>query len=97
MLKFRPLQDRILVKRYEPESKSTSGLIIPSNMKEKPTHAEVLAVGKGKMLENGQMHTPDVKVGDKVVFSTYAGTEVKIDDDELLVLKEDDIFGILEN
>ncbi|MCY4380351.1 MAG: co-chaperone GroES [Proteobacteria bacterium] len=95
-MKFKPLQDRVLVKRLESETKSAGGIIIPDNAQEKPTQAEVVAVGNGKRLSNGELHTPDVKVGDKVVFSTYAGSSLKIDGDELLVLKEDDIFGVVE-
>lgn len=95
-MKFKPLQDRILVKRVESETKSAGGIIIPDNAQEKPQEGEVLAVGNGKKLSSGELQTPDVKIGDKVVFSTYAGTALKIDGEELLVLKEDDIFGVLE-
>ena len=96
-MKFTPLQDRILVKRIESETKSAGGIIIPDNAQEKPTQAEVIAVGNGKRLPSGELYTPDVKVGDKVVFSTYAGSSLKIDGDELLILKEDDIFGVIES
>lgn len=95
-MNFKPLQDRILVKRLDTETKSAGGIIIPDNAQEKPTQAEVIAVGHGKRLSNGELYTPDVKVGDRVVFSTYAGSALKIDGDELLVLKEDDIFGVLQ-
>lgn len=95
-MKFKPLQDRILVKRIESETKSAGGIIIPDNAQEKPTQAEVIAVGNGKRLSNGELYTPDVKVGDKVVFSSYAGSSLKIDGDELLILKEDDILGVME-
>lgn len=95
-MNFKPLQDRILVKRLDTETKSAGGIIIPDNAQEKPTQAEVIAVGNGKRMASGELYQPDVKVGDKVVFSTYAGSSLKIDGDELLVLKEDDIFGVLE-
>ena len=95
-MKIRPLQDRILVKRLETEEKTVGGIIIPDNAKEKPMEGKIIAVGNGKKLENGTMHKPDVKVGDTVLFSKYAGSEVKIDNIEHLVMKEDDILGVLE-
>lgn len=94
-MKIRPLQDRILVKRLEAEAKTASGIIIPDNAKEKPQEGEVIAVGKGKLLEDGKVHQPDVAVGDKVLFSKYAGSEVKLGSDEHLILREDDILGVL--
>lgn len=94
-MKFRPLQDRILVKRIDTKTKSAGGIIIPDNAQEKPTQAEVVAVGPGKKT-NGELVALSVKVGDRVMFSTYGGTAIKIDGDELLVLKEDDVFGVIE-
>jgi chaperonin GroES len=95
-MKIRPLQDRILVKRLEAEEKTPSGIIIPDNAKEKPMEGEVVAVGNGKTLEDGKLSKPDVKVGDKVLFSKYAGTEVKLDGSEHLVLREDDLLGVIQ-
>ena len=94
-MKIRPLQDRILVKRLEAESKTASGIIIPDNAKEKPQEGEVVAVGKGRLLEDGKLHQPDVKVGDKILFSKYAGSEVKLGNDEHLILREDDVLGVI--
>lgn len=95
MTLFKPLQDRLLVKRIESETKSAGGIIIPDNAQEKPTQAEVVAAGGGKKLENGEVRPLDVKVGDKIVFSSYAGSALKIDGEEYLVLKEDDVLGTL--
>lgn len=95
-MKIRPLQDRILVKRLESETKTAGGIIIPDNAKEKPQEGEIIAVGNGKVLENGSTQKPDVKVGDKVLFSKYAGSEVKIDGNEHLILREDDLLGVIE-
>ena len=95
-MKIRPLQDRIIVKRMESEEMTKGGIIIPDSAKEKPMEGEVIAVGNGKILDNGQKTTPDVKAGDKVLFSKYAGTEVKIDGEEHLIMREDDILGIIE-
>ncbi|MCX6110053.1 MAG: co-chaperone GroES [Proteobacteria bacterium] len=94
-MKIRPLQDRILVKRLQSEEKTASGIIIPDNAKEKPQEAEVIAVGAGKVLDDGKLRKPDVKVGDRVLFSKYAGSEVKIDGHEHLILREDDLLGVL--
>ena len=94
-MKIRPLQDRILVKRLQGEEKTASGIIIPDNAKEKPMEGEVVAVGNGKTLDDGTVRKPDVKVGDRVLFSKYAGSEVKIDGAEHLVLREDDLLGVL--
>ena len=96
-MKFKPLQDRILVKRTESETKSAGGIIIPDNAQEKPTQAQVVAVGAGRKLDSGELYTPDVKVGDTVVFASYAGSALKIDGEELLLLKEDDVYGVLES
>ena len=95
-MKIRPLQDRIIVKRMEEEEMTKGGIIIPDSAKEKPMEGKVIAVGNGKILDNGQKSTPDVKAGDKVLFSKYAGTEVKIDGEEHLIMREDDILGIIE-
>jgi len=94
---LRPLHDRILVKRLEDgEETSVGGIIIPDTAKEKPQQANVLAVGAGRITEDGKVQPMDVKAGDKVVFSKYAGTEVKVDGDELLVIREDDVLGVIE-
>ncbi len=95
-MKIRPLQDRILVKRLESEEKTVGGIIIPDNAKEKPMEGKVIAVGNGKLLDDGKLRKPDIKVGDKILFSKYAGSEVKIDGAEHLILREDDILGVLE-
>ena len=95
-MKIRPLQDRILVKRVEEESKTKGGIIIPDSAKEKPIEGIVVAVGKGKRDDNGKLIELDVKKGDRVLFAKYAGTEVKINDEEHLVMREDDILGIIE-
>lgn len=96
-MKIRPLQDRILVKRLDQEEKTAGGIIIPDSAKEKPMEGEVVSIGKGKILENGTLYLPDLKVGDTVLFSKYAGSEVKINGAEHLVMKEDDVLGVLEN
>ncbi|GAB4365184.1 MAG: co-chaperone GroES [Methylohalobius sp. ZOD2] len=95
-MKLRPLHDRVIVKRLEEEKTSPGGIVIPDTAKEKPIEGEVLAVGNGKILENGDVRSLDVKVGDKVLFGKYAGTEVTVDDEELLVMREDDIMAVLE-
>ena len=95
-MKIRPLQDRILVKRIASEEKTAGGIIIPDNAKEKPMEGEVMAIGNGKRLEDGSLATPDLKVGDAVLFSKYAGSEVKIDGSEHLIMREDDILGVVE-
>ena len=95
-MKFRPLQDRILIKRIESEERTAGGLIIPDTAKEKPQQGEVIAVGNGKKNEDGKVQPLDVKVGDRILFSKYAGTEVKVDGDENLIMREDDILGVIE-
>lgn len=95
-MKIRPLQDRILVKRVEEEAKTKGGIIIPDSAKEKPAEGIVTAVGNGKRDDNGKLIALDVKKGDRVLFAKYAGTEVKINDEEHLVMREDDILGIIE-
>lgn len=92
---IRPLYDRILVKRLEEETKSAGGLFLPENATEKPSQGQVLAVGSGRLTQDGEVKPLEVKVGDKVVFGKYAGTEIKVDGQERLVLREDEVFGIL--
>ena len=94
--KIRPLQDRVIVKRLKEEDKTKGGLYIPDSAKEKPVEGIVLAVGNGKVLEDGTVRGLDVKNGDRVLFGKYSGTEVKIDGEEHLILREDDILGVLE-
>lgn len=96
-MKLRPLHDRVIVKRLEEEKTSPGGIVIPETAKEKPIKGQVLAVGNGKVLENGDVRPLEVKVGDKVLFGKYAGTEVTVDDQELLVMREDDIMAVLES
>jgi chaperonin GroES len=93
--KVRPLQDRVLVRRLEPEEVQKGGIIIPDTAKEKPQEGEVIAVGKGRVLEDGSVRPLDVKAGDRVLFGKYSGTEVNIGDDEFLIMREEDILGIL--
>ncbi|MEJ5299735.1 MAG: co-chaperone GroES [Thermodesulforhabdaceae bacterium] len=95
-MKLRPLNDRIVVKRIEEEQKTAGGIIIPDTAKEKPIRGEVIAVGGGKLLEDGSRKPLDVKVGDRVLFSKYAGTEVKVGTEELLIMREDDVLAIIE-
>lgn len=95
-MNLRPLHDRVIVRRLEEETTSAGGIVIPDNAKEKPSRGEVLAVGNGKQLDSGEVRAVDVKVGDKVLFGKYAGTEVKADGEELLVLREDDIMAVIE-
>lgn len=95
-MKIRPLHDRVIVRRLEDERKSAGGIVIPDTAKEKPIQGEVMAVGSGKVLEDGKVRPVDVKVGDKVLFGKYSGTEVRIDDKEVLVLREEDIMGVVE-
>ena len=93
---IRPLQDRVLIKRVEPEEEVHGSIVIPDTAKEKPMEGKVVAVGNGKVLENGNKVSPSVKAGDSILFGKYAGTEVKIDGVEHLILREDDILGVLE-
>lgn len=95
-MKIRPLQDRIIVKRLEGEEKTKGGIIIPDSAKEKPMEGKIIAVGKGKLNDKGERTAPDVKAGDIVLFSKYAGTEVKIEGEEHLIMREDDILGVIE-
>ena len=97
MAQIRPLHDRVIVRRIDAnETKTSGGLYIPDTAKEKPQEGEVVAVGKGKLLDNGSRVEPDVKAGDRVLFGKYSGTEVKIDGEELLIMREDEILGIIE-
>jgi chaperonin GroES len=96
MSKIRPLQDRVIVRRVKEEEKSKGGIIIPDSAKEKPTEGEVMAVGNGKVQEDGTVRKLDVNVGDRVLFGKYNGTEVKVDGEDRLIIREEDILGILE-
>lgn len=95
-MKIRPLHDRVIVKRLEEERKTASGIVIPDTAAEKPDQGEILAVGKGKILESGEVRKLDVKVGDRVLFGKYSGQSVKVDGEELLVMREEDIMGVVE-
>jgi chaperonin GroES len=95
-MKIRPLQDRILVKRIEEEEKTKGGIIIPDTAKEKPSEGKVVAVGKGKVLDDGKLHPLEIKKGDRVLFNKYSGSEVDIDGGEHLIIREDDVLGICE-
>ena len=95
-MKLRPLHDRVIVKRMEEERMSAGGIVIPDSAAEKPVRGEVLAVGNGKILENGDKRELDIKVGDMVLFGKYSGTEVKVEGDELLVMREEDIMAVIE-
>lgn len=94
--KVRPLQDRIIVSRLDSEEKTASGLIIPDSAKEKPQQGKVIAVGKGKVKEDGSHQPLDLAVGDVIIFGKYAGTEVKIEDNDYLIMREDDVLGVLQ-
>lgn len=96
-MKIRPLHDRIIVKRLEEELKTASGIVIPDTAAEKPDQGEVLAIGKGKVLEDGKIRPLDVKIGDRVLFGKYSGQTVKVKGDELLVMREEDIMGVIES
>ena len=95
--KIRPLHDRILVKQLDEEAKTAGGIIIPDSAKEKPHQGKVMAVGKGKILEDGSVRPPDVKVGDKILFEKYAGSTIKMGGDELMILREEEILAIIED
>jgi len=95
-MNLKPLNDRVIVKRFEEEEKTAGGLIIPDTAKEKPIQGEVLAVGSGKLMEDGSRRPLDVKAGDRVLFGKYAGTDIKVEGDELLIMREDDILAIIE-
>ena len=96
-MKFRPLHDRVLVRRIEQDEKTAGGIIIPDTAKEKPTEGEVLAVGSGVRDENGELQPLDVKAGDRILFGKWSGTEVELDGEELLIMKESDIMGVLQS
>ena len=95
-MKIRPLQDRVIVRRLEEEEKTKGGIIIPDTAKEKPQEGKVIAVGKGKVTEDGKVIPLDVKVGDKILFGKYSGTEIKIGGEEHLIMREEDILGVIE-
>jgi chaperonin GroES len=95
-MRIKPLNDRILVKRLEAEEKTKGGIVLPETAKEKPKEGEVIAVGPGKILESGKRQTLELKKGDKIIFESYAGTEIKMDGKEYLLMKEDDVLGIIE-
>ena len=94
---IRPLHDRVIVRRLEEETKSAGGIVIPDTAKEKPIQGEIIAVGNGKILENGEVRPLDVKPGDKVLFGKYSGTEVKLGGEEVLVMREEDILGVIQD
>ena len=95
-MKLRPLGDRILVKRIKEEEKTKGGIIIPDTAKEKPQEGKVVAVGKGKVADDGKLVPPEVRAGDKILFGKYSGSEIKLEGDDLIVLREDDILGVIE-
>jgi chaperonin GroES len=95
-MKIRPLHDRVIVKRLEEDRTSLGGIVIPDTAAEKPTQGKIVAVGKGKILENGKVRPCDVKVGDKILFGKYNGTEVKVEGEELLVMREEDVMAVIE-
>jgi chaperonin GroES len=96
-MKLRPLQDRILIRRVEPEAKTPGGIFIPDTAQEKPMEGEVVAVGPGARDENGRLHPLDVKSGDRVLFGKWSGTEVKLDGEDLMIMKESDVMGIVDS
>lgn len=95
-MKIRPLYDRIVVRRKEEETKTAGGIVLPGSAKEKPNQGEVVAVGQGKLLDSGEVRPLSVKVGDQVVFGQYSGNNIKVDGDELIILSESEIFGVIE-
>jgi chaperonin GroES len=96
-MNIRPLHDRLIVKREAEERKSPGGIVIPDTATEKPTFGKVIAVGKGKVLENGQVRAPDIKTGDKILFGKYSGTEVKVNGEEFVVMREEDVMAVVES
>jgi chaperonin GroES len=96
-MKMRPLHDRVIIKRLEEEKKTAGGIVIPDTAAEKPIRGEVVAVGKGKILDNGDVRPLDVQKGDKVIFGKFSGTEVKVDGEDLLVMREEDVMAVLDN
>jgi chaperonin GroES len=95
-MKIRPLHDRVVIKRTEEDTTTAGGIVIPDSASEKPSKGEVVAVGNGKVLDSGDVRALDLKVGDNVLFGKYSGTEVKVDDDDLLVMREDDIMAVID-
>ncbi len=95
-MNIRPLHDRVVIRRMEEERTTAAGIVIPDSATEKPVRGEVIAVGNGKILDNGEKRALDVKVGDKVLFGKYAGTEIKVEGEDLLVMREDDLVGVIE-
>ena len=95
-MKLKPIGDKIIVERIEPESKTKGGIVLPDNVKEKPKEGKILAIGEGKLLDSGSRVPPSVKVGEKIIFSSFAGSEVKIDNKEYLIMNEEDILAVLE-
>lgn len=95
-MNIRPLHDRVLVRRMEEETMTAGGIVLPGSAAEKPTQGEVIAVGKGKILESGDIRPMDVKVGDKVLFGQYSGSAVKVDGEEMMMMREEDIMGVIE-
>lgn len=96
MTKVRPLHDRVIVKRIEEQEQARGGIIIPDTAKEKPQEGEVIAVGSGKLLDSGTRIEPGVKVGDRILFGKYSGTEIRLDDEEFLIMREEEILGVIE-
>jgi chaperonin GroES len=96
-MNIRPLHDRLIVKREAEERKSPGGIVIPDTATEKPIFGKVIAVGKGKLLDNGQVRAPDIKIGDKVLFGKYSGTEVKMNGEELVVMREEDVMAVVDS
>ena len=96
MANFRPLHDRVLIKRVEAEEKTKGGIIIPDSAKEKPVEGQVIAVGNGKILDDGKVRALEIKAGDRILFGKYSGTEIKIDGEEHIILREDEVLGIMD-
>lgn len=96
-MKMRPLHDRVIIKRAEEETTTAGGIVLPGSAAEKPSRGEVISVGRGKLLENGEIRNLDVKVGDKVLFGKYSGNEVKIDGEDYIVMREDEIMAVIED
>lgn len=96
-MNIRPLQDRVIVKRKEAEDRTAGGIVIPDTAREKPSRGEVIAVGGGKVLDDGRIRPPSLKVGDEILFGKYSGTEVKLDGDEMVVMREEDVMAVIEH
>ncbi|HLD35608.1 MAG TPA: co-chaperone GroES [Planctomycetota bacterium] len=95
-MKLKPIGDKIIVERIEPENKTRGGIVLPDNAKEKPKEGKIIAIGEGKLMDNGSRVAPSVKVGEKVIFTSFAGSEVKIDNKEFLIMNEEDILAVIE-